>query len=259
MSMPPGQSPGPDGSNQGPPRQDILPTRKRAWSRRHPVWSGVIAFIGVLIIIGVATGGPPSNTSRTTAASTPRSTPTPTATKPPLECRAQATRTRPRDHTTVTIRIHTAARAQVTATSDAALARDGKTAGASSAKGTRTVRFRVGDSPPGIPLVVTVRVSRGGSIGTCQASFRPRAAAVRPVAAPSSSAPQPPATAAPPAPPPSPSAAPPPASCYPKAASGNCYEPGEFCSEADHGITGVAGDGEKIICEDNNGWRWEPA
>jgi hypothetical protein len=21
---------------------------------------------------------------------------------------------------------------------------------------------------------------------------------------------------------------------------------------------GVAGDGEKIVCEDNNGWRWEP-
>lgn len=54
-------------------------------------------------------------------------------------------------------------------------------------------------------------------------------------------------------------AAPPPASCYPTAASGNCYRPGEFCSTADHGMSGVAGDGEKIICEDNNGWRWEPA
>jgi hypothetical protein len=64
---------------------------------------------------------------------------------------------------------------------------------------------------------------------------------------------------APPAPPPSPSAAPVPASCYPTAASGNCYEPGEFCSLADHGMTGVAGDGERIVCQDNNGWRWEPA
>jgi hypothetical protein len=62
-----------------------------------------------------------------------------------------------------------------------------------------------------------------------------------------------------PAPPPSPAAAPPPASCYPTAASGNCYEPGEFCSLADHGMTGVAGDGERIVCQDNNGWRWEPA
>jgi hypothetical protein len=23
-------------------------------------------------------------------------------------------------------------------------------------------------------------------------------------------------------------------------------------------VTGVAGDGEKIICEYNDGWRWEP-
>ena len=27
----------------------------------------------------------------------------------------------------------------------------------------------------------------------------------------------------------------------------------------DHGASGVAGDGERIMCEDNNGWRWEPA
>ncbi len=39
---------------------------------------------------------------------------------------------------------------------------------------------------------------------------------------------------------------------------GNCYEPGEYCRKSDHGASGVAGDGEKIICEDNNGWRWEP-
>jgi hypothetical protein len=66
------------------------------------------------------------------------------------------------------------------------------------------------------------------------------------------------ATPAPVPPPPS-SAAPPPGSCYPTAASGNCYEPGEFCSLADHGMAGVAGDGERIVCQDNNGWRWEPA
>jgi Bacterial Ig-like domain (group 3) len=60
-------------------------------------------------------------------------------------------------------------------------------------------------------------------------------------------------TVASPPPPP-----PPPAACHPRSSSGNCYEPGEFCSDADHGLTGVAGDGETIICEDNNGWRWEP-
>jgi hypothetical protein len=55
------------------------------------------------------------------------------------------------------------------------------------------------------------------------------------------------------------SAAPAPATCYPKTSSGHCYEPGEFCRTADHGMTGVAGDGKAIICQDNNGWRWEPA
>jgi hypothetical protein len=68
---------------------------------------------------------------------------------------------------------------------------------------------------------------------------------------------------------PSPSPAPPPAptppasplpatSCYPTTSSGNCYKPGEFCPAADQGMRGVAGDGEAIVCEDNNGLRWEP-
>jgi Bacterial Ig-like domain (group 3) len=48
------------------------------------------------------------------------------------------------------------------------------------------------------------------------------------------------------------------AACHPRASSGNCYEPGEFCPKADHGETGVAGDGKTIVCEDNDGWRWEP-
>jgi hypothetical protein len=61
-------------------------------------------------------------------------------------------------------------------------------------------------------------------------------------------------------PPPAPTsaAAPPPASCSPLTNGGNCYEPGEYCRTSDRGTSGVAGDGEKITCEDNNGWRWEP-
>lgn len=63
----------------------------------------------------------------------------------------------------------------------------------------------------------------------------------------------------------SPSAAPAPspkqatsAGCNPKTSSGNCYEPGEFCSKAEHGETGVAGDGKTITCTDVHGrWRWE--
>jgi hypothetical protein len=46
--------------------------------------------------------------------------------------------------------------------------------------------------------------------------------------------------------------------CYPKTDGGNCYEPGEFCRNSDHGVKGIAGDGERIVCEDDNGWRWEP-
>ncbi len=49
-----------------------------------------------------------------------------------------------------------------------------------------------------------------------------------------------------------------PAGCYPKTNAGNCYEPGEFCRTTDRGTSGVAGDGERIRCEDNDGWRWEP-
>ena len=68
-----------------------------------------------------------------------------------------------------------------------------------------------------------------------------------------------PTTQAPPpssAPPPSPSA---PSGCYPKTSGGNCYEPGEFCSAAEHGETGVAGDGKAIECENTDPgstWHW---
>lgn len=55
-------------------------------------------------------------------------------------------------------------------------------------------------------------------------------------------------------PPPSPA----PRRCYPRSSSGHCYEAGEYCSAADHGKSGIAGNGEPIVCEDNNGWRWEP-
>lgn len=46
-------------------------------------------------------------------------------------------------------------------------------------------------------------------------------------------------------------------SCYPLSDEGGCYEPGEYCSDADHDDSGIAGDGKSITCEDNDGWRWE--
>ena len=56
-----------------------------------------------------------------------------------------------------------------------------------------------------------------------------------------------------------PAPAPAPARCYPTTASGSCYEPGEFCPHADAAMTGLAGNGEKIVCKKHHGWRWEPA
>jgi hypothetical protein len=70
-----------------------------------------------------------------------------------------------------------------------------------------------------------------------------------------------PTTAAPPPPAPTsaPAAVPTTSSgCYPLTNRGNCYKPGEYCRKSDHGASGVAGDGKHIVCENNNGWRWEP-
>jgi hypothetical protein len=50
-----------------------------------------------------------------------------------------------------------------------------------------------------------------------------------------------------------------PAGCTPLSDEGTCYKPGEYCRDDDHGDSGVAGDGEAIICEYNDGWRWEPS
>ena len=61
--------------------------------------------------------------------------------------------------------------------------------------------------------------------------------------------------AAPVTPPSAPAA---PAGCHPRTPSGNCYEPGEFCSAAEHGETGVAGDVKTITCVASGSyWRWE--
>lgn len=248
--MPPGQPRRPS----TPPTRPRSPSRKRAWPRRHPIWSTVIAIFAlfvVFVIIGAATNGTGStNASSNAAASSPRptSTPAPAAHESSLICDAQAVSKRPADHTIVKIRIHTVAHAQVTATGPLPLQRGENVAGRANANGNRTLRFRVGDATPGLAVVITVRVTSDGSQGSCQASVQPRQAPATAVAAPTS--------------PPSPAPAPPPAtatSCYPLSDEGTCYEPGEFCRDDDHGVTGLAGDGETIICEDNDGWRWEPA
>jgi hypothetical protein len=171
----------------------------------------------------------------------------------PLNCSATALRERPRDHTTVGIDVHTMAHAWVTA-ADSQSPGSSKVAGRAGAAGRRKLRFNVGDATPGTRVVVDVRVSRNGEKAHCRTSFRPRAAAVVVAASPAPSPPPPPPATSTPAPPPTTAA-----SCHPLSDEGTCYEPGEFCRDDDHGVTGLAGDGEQITCEDNDGWRWEPS
>jgi hypothetical protein len=108
------------------------------------------------------------------------------------------------------------------------------------ATGLHSFWFPLGNALPGIRVMVTVRVSAHGQKRLTKVWFTPRQPPPPP-------APKP--TTAPPAPP---------SSCYPMTSSGHCYEPGEFCPHADAGTSGIAGDGEAIICEDNDGLRWEP-
>jgi hypothetical protein len=46
--------------------------------------------------------------------------------------------------------------------------------------------------------------------------------------------------------------------CRPLSDAGHCYEPGEFCRHTDRGVRGIAGDGKRIVCRNNDGLRWEP-
>jgi hypothetical protein len=257
MSIPPGLPQGPYGHPGMPPRQGPAPAGFGAWLRRHPVWSAAGAAAVVIAIIAAATSNSP--------ATRPASSVTPAAQSavaalaaPPLACAIRVSSKRPRDHTRVTVHVRTAAHARVVLTAALALVPGSTSTGSASARGTWTRHLRVGDSAPAVRVTISVRVTRGDRRGKCQTWVRPRPAAA---AATPSAHPPPPATAPPPpAPAPSPTVAPPPApaGCYPKTDSGGCYEPGEFCRADDHGAKGVAGDGKPIVCEDNDGWRWEP-
>jgi hypothetical protein len=102
------------------------------------------------------------------------------------------------------------------------------------------------------------------SLAIAAAPSNTTATAPPPTAPPTTIPPPPPTTTTPPTtiPPSPPTTTTPPApvasSCSPLSNGGNCYEPGEYCRNSDHGVSGVAGDGKSIMCEDNNGWRWEP-
>jgi hypothetical protein len=234
---------GPGGPSWPPPPQ---PPRK-SWPARHKVWTAVIGVVGVLVVlvvIGSVAGSPeskPTASVGTPSASTRAPSPTPTTSPPPalLTGTASVTRKHPKTGSTVGVQVSTAPGARITVVAHFEAGDREKTARAD-ATGQHTFWFPLGSAPPGIRVPVTVRVSAHGQKRFTRVSFTPR---------------QPP-----PPPAPKPTTAPPaPSGCYPTTSSGNCYEPGEFCPHADAGMSGIAGNGEAIICEDNNGLRWEPA
>jgi len=99
---------------------------------------------------------------------------------------------------------------------------------------------------------VTAQATTQAPAATAPAAAPSPPAATAPAVAPSRPAATAPAAA------PSPSVATS-AGCHPLSDEGTCYEPGEYCRDDDHGISGIAGDGKVITCEDNDGWRWEPS
>jgi len=215
------------------------------------VWTAIIGVVGVLVVLWVigTVAGPPKSKPTASVGTPPASTnvsssptPSPTISPPPapLTSTASVTRKHPLTGTKVGVQVSTAPGARITVVAHFETGDREKTARAD-ATGLHTFWFPLGSAPPGIRVMVTVRVSAHGQKRFTSVRFTPR------------QPPPPPApktTTAPPAPP---------SSCYPTTSSGNCYEPGEFCPHADAGMSGIAGNGEAIICEDNNGLRWEPA
>ena len=181
--------------------------------------------------------------SQGTASSSPAPSPTPTPSPPPapLTSTESVTHSHPMTGTKVGVQVSTTPGARITVVAHFETGDREKTARAD-ATGLHTFWFPVGSAPPGIRVIVAVRVTAHGQKHSTRVWFTPRQPPPPP--APRTTAPAPP---------------PPPSGCYPKASTGNCYEPGEFCPHADAGMSGVAGNGEAIICEDNNGLRWEPA
>jgi hypothetical protein len=217
----------------------------------------VIALAAVALVTA-ACGSSAKKLTGAVTAPTPPATVAPAASTPALACHAQATRPHPRDHSSVGVRVTTVPHARVTGVATWSVTGQ-SVSGRANAQGTRVLRFRVGNATPGTQAMIDVHISSNGRKASCQASFEPRAAlaaAVHPPPPAPSPHPAPPPTTAAPPPPPPPSPAP--AGCHPLTDSGKCYEPGEFCRESDAGVIGLAGDGETIKCENNDGLRWEP-
>jgi hypothetical protein len=182
-----------------------------------------------------------------TAAGSPAHTAALTRSAPSLFCQASVSNAKPSDFTKTAVHVRTDASVKVFTVAYYRTV-DRAYFARADFDGRAQISYYVSGATPGYRVKVIVTVVRGHSASTCRTSFTPRKAgspAPSPSPAPSSSSPAP-----------SPSS---PAACHPTTSSGNCYKPGEFCPAADHGMTGVDAKGEAIICEDNNGWRWELA
>jgi hypothetical protein len=217
--------------------------------------AGVVSLVAVAIAAVGCSSAPhtaPPSAAAATSTATASATPTPTPT--PLTATASVTRTRPYIGASVGVVVSTLPNAWITVVAHFSAGDREKTRRADGS-GLRTVWFETATAAPGYRVKVDVRVRAHGQKASSRTSFTPRQKPPPPPPPPPSPAPAPPTSAAP-----APStSAPAPSGCYPRASSGNCYEPGEFCPHADAGMHGVAGDGEAIICENNNGLRWEPA
>ena len=211
-----------------------------SWFLARRLITAVLA-VSALALAACSSTHTQATNAATASASTASQSPTQTTSPPPLTSTATVTRRHPITGTTVGVLVSTTPGARITVVAHFEAGDRKKTARADST-GSRKFWFSLGSAPPGVRVTVIVRVAAHGQKRSTRVWFSPRQPPPPPA---------PPTTA--PAPPPAPSG------CHPIASSGNCYEPGEFCPHADAGMTGVAGDGETIICEDNNGLRWEPA
>lgn len=171
-----------------------------------------------------------------------------TASTQPLSCQAHVSVTRPIDFTTTVVHVRTQALVRVFTVAFYKTVDRAYFVRASSS-GQAQVTYHISGATPGRKVEVVVTVVRRHHASSCSTSFTPRrrgssSSPPAPSPSPSSSAPAPdPSTAA----------------CYPTTAAGNCYQAGEFCSDADHGMSGIAENGDAIVCENDNGWRWVAA
>lgn len=207
--------------------------------RRLTAATGVAAAV---VLAAAGCTSTPHSAPLSTATSAPASAVTPTLA--PLTSSASVTRQHPIIGRMVGVVVATLPDARITITAHFPAGDRTKTARANRT-GLHTFWFQTAGATPGHRVRVDVHVYAHGQERSSRAWFTPRH--------------KPPP---PPPPPPVPAASSPaaaPAGCYPTTSTGHCYEPGEFCPHADAGMKGVAGNGEAIICEDNNGLRWEPA